>query len=237
MALVQQMWHGDNEELIKKFKPGRIQSVICDPPFGVDNQSNSAVTPEGREMARKIANDESPEIALAHFERVVEGIMPAMKEESDFYIFTSHQVLEPWLVRTNVLFARFGYERKAIMVWEKDGPGQGDLATWGMGIEFILYYKRGRRTQTDKRRNVVFHVPQIRPADLIHPHQKPEALLEMMIKHSTNRGDLVVDPWGGSGSLYRAAVNTERSVVTMELDEFNFKQATKLNERRGEAMF
>ncbi len=222
MALVQQIWQGDSIDLATRFhKKRKIQCVITDPPFGVDNLSNMAVTAEGKEYARKIANDESPEIAMDVFTKVMNSLVPGMKDDSDIYIFTAHQVLEEWLVFTKKLLKPFGFTRKAILVWEKDGPGMGDLDSWGMGCEFILYYKRGNRTSTAKRRNNILHVPQVRPGDLIHPHEKPIALLELLIQHSTSPGDFLVDPFGGSGSLVRAAERTGRSAVSIELDEKN----------------
>jgi len=65
-------------------------------------------------------------------------------------------VLEEWLEFTRLLLSPYGFQRNAIGMWIKDGPGQGDLETWGMGCEFILYYKRGRRTRGGKRTNLIF---------------------------------------------------------------------------------
>jgi adenine-specific DNA-methyltransferase len=239
VALVHQIWHGDSAELGKRFQEKRrIQSVITDPPFGVDNQSNMAVTAAGKDYARKIANDESPEIAMATFTKVMAAIIPGMKDESDIYVFTAHQVLEEWLTFTRDLFAPHGFKRKAILVWEKDGPGMGDLNSWGMGCEFILYYKRGNREKSDVRRNNVLHTPQLRPNQLIHPHEKPLSLLELLIKHSTDPGDFIVDPFGGSGSLVRAAQRCGRSAVAIEYDERNYTEAKrKLEEGEGGGMF
>jgi len=177
--------------------------------------------------ARKIANDESPEIAMSTFTDVMTSIIPGMKDDSDIYVFTAHQVLQQWLSYTETLFGKWNFQRKAILVWEKDGPGMGDLNSWGMGCEFILYYKRGSRVASDTRRNNVLHVPQVRPNALIHPHEKPLPLLEMLLKHSTDRGDFVVDPFGGSGSLVRAAQRCGRSAVAIEYDEFNYNEAKR----------
>lgn len=224
------IWHGDSIELVKKFRPETIQTILTDPPFGVDNLSNMATTEHGKKYARKIANDESPEIAIELFKNVITNAIPALKQNSDIYIFTAHQVLEEWLVFTRNLLVPHGFSRKAVLVWQKDGPGMGDLNSWGMGSEFILYYKRGNRGASDTRRNNVLAVPQLRPNELIHPHEKPVALLELLIKHSTNRGDWIVDPFAGSGSTVRAARGLGRNAIGIEYDEYNHSEAMrKLN--------
>lgn len=197
-----------------------------------------AVTKEGKDYARKIANDESPEIAIETFKRVMDALLPATKDECDLYIFTSYQVLKEWLDMTDKYLAPFGFTRKAVLVWEKDGPGMGDLnSPWGMGCEFILFFQKGPREKTAERRNNVIHIPQLRPNQLIHPHEKPLPLLELLIKASTVKGDFIVDPFGGSGSLVRAAQRTGRSAVAIELDEKNAELANnKLHNSEGGGM-
>lgn len=228
MALVHQIWLGDSAELAKKFKDGRVDCIVTDPPFGVDNQSNMAVTPEGKTHARKIHGDSSPEEAIAIFKDVMNALLPKTADHSDMYVFTSYQVLSDWLVMTDTFLAKHDFRRKAVLVWEKDGPGMGDTnCPWGMGSEFILYFQKGKREKDAKRRNSVLHVPQLRPGDLIHPHEKPEPLLEMLIKASTKEGDFIVDPFGGSGATARAARNCGRSAVAIEYDQFNYEKAIK----------
>jgi len=237
--LVWDIWHGDSVELCQKFQAKRqVSCVITDPPFGSNNLSNSSVTPEGKEYARKIANDESPEVAIATFQAVMQSLLPATKDEADMYVFTSYQVLKEWLVMTDNFLGDFGFTRKAVLVWEKEGPGMGDLNSWGMGCEFILFFKKGKRERSDDRRNAVLHTPQLRPKDLRHPHQKPVALLEILIKHSTSRGDFIVDPFAGSGSSVVAAKGLGRSAVGIEYDEFNAKIAQNyLAESDGGSIF
>lgn len=239
MKLVHQIWHGDSIELCQRFVPKKqVACVITDPPFGVDNQSNMAVTETGKKYARKIANDESPEVAIATFKAVMNSLLPATKDDCDLYVFTSYQVLSDWLVMTDEFLPTHGFKRKAILIWEKDGPGMGDTeCPWGMGSEFILFFQKGRRPKTAKRRNSVIRVPQLRPNQLIHPHEKPGTLLEILLKASTNEGDFVVDPFGGSGSLVRAAKACNRSAVAIEYDEFNYNEAVKALETRGEGLF
>jgi len=204
----------------------------------VDNLSNMAVTEGGKKYARKIANDESPEVAIQTFQDVMTALLPKTSDDCDMYVFTSYQVLRDWLVMTDVFLSTFDFKRKAVLVWEKDGPGMGDLNNpWGMGCEFILYFQKGRREKQAKRRNNVIHVSQLRPGDLIHPHEKPEPLLELLIKASTNEGDFIVDPFGGSGSLARAARNCNRSAISIELDEENYKLAKHKLDTKEDSMF
>lgn len=169
------------------------------------------------------------------FNSVMDVLLPRTKDDSDLYIFTAHQVLEDWLGLADDL-GRHGFRRSAILVWEKDGPGMGDLESWGMGHEFILYLKKGHRPKSGPRRSGVIHIPQLRPNQLIHPHEKPTALLELFIKFSTNKGDFLVDPFGGSGSLVRAARNVGRSAVGIELDRENYERSKRKLEAGDEAL-
>lgn len=203
----------------------------------MDNLSNQSVTPTGKEYARKIEGDLNPEEALKLFETVMGILLPRTTRDSDAYVFTSYQVLREWLVATDLIMPRHGFQRKAIITWAKDGPGMGDTnCPWGMGCEFILFFQKGAREKQTKRRNSVIHVPQVRPGDLIHPHEKPEALLEMFVKASTSEGEWIVDPFAGSGSTIRAARNLNRHAVGIEYDEKNYKLAVEKLEGQEEGM-
>lgn len=52
-----------------------------------------------------------------------------------------------------------------------------------------------------------------------HPAQFPIALIERIIKASSNPGDIILDPFMGSGSTAEAAINTGRLVIGFELEK------------------
>lgn len=237
--LFHRLWLGDSVELLKTLPKGVVNCVITDPPFGVDNQSNQSVTQAGKQYATKILNDESPEQAIQIFKDVWASTLPALCDTCDVYIFTSYQVLSEWLVMTDELLGKSGFERKAVIWWEKDGPGMGDLTIpWGMGSEAVLFFRRGKMDLKTTRRNSTVHVSQVRPGQLIHPHQKPEPLLELFIKASTDRNDFVLDMFGGSSSLARACRNTGRSCLTIELDPIRYNRAVEeFNRTSGGGLF
>ena len=52
-----------------------------------------------------------------------------------------------------------------------------------------------------------------------HPTQKPEAIIERMVLASSNEGDLVVDPFSGSGTTLRVCQQLKRNAIGIELNE------------------
>jgi len=87
--------------------------------------------------------------------------------------------------------------------------------------ELILYgWKRGaaHHPVADRKADSVFSAPSPARAALEgHPTAKPVELIEPMIMNSTNRGDLVLDPFAGSGSTLIAAARAGRRAALVEI--------------------
>jgi hypothetical protein len=60
-----------------------------------------------------------------------------------------------------------------------------------------------------------------------HPTQKPESLLARVILASTRRGDLILDPFFGTGTTGAVAKRLNRHFIGIEQDETYVKVATK----------
>ena len=215
---------GDSVELIPKvLDDGSVDCVITDPPYGVDAHSNFASTPSGKEHARKILNDASLEVALNVFHGAMSALEPKLAGDCDVYVFTDWKIIQPWIEAIEV----HELEVKQLLIWEKGWPGLGDLHTnWGQGYECILYAKRGKRP-VNKRRSAVLHYDKPQPAQQVHPHEKPVALLQELLEVSTNHGDLIVDPFAGSGSTLVAARDLGRNSVGFELDPAHHETASR----------
>ena len=114
--------------------------------------------------------------------------------------------------------AQFGIRLMQCIIWEKGYPGLGDFTyNWGQGHEFIWYLKKGNRP-VPYRRSGVLHVDKVRPGTNIHPTEKPQGLLNMLIDYSTIAGQFVFDPYAGSGSTVMAAANMGRDALGIELE-------------------
>ena len=51
----------------------------------------------------------------------------------------------------------------------------------------------------------------------IHPTQKPQKLLDRIIKASSNEGDLILDPFLGSGNTIKSCIKLKRNYIGMEM--------------------
>jgi site-specific DNA-methyltransferase (adenine-specific) len=105
------------------------------------------------------------------------------------------------------------------LVWVKDSFVMG-RADYHYRHEAIFYgWKPGaaHKEPPDRKQDSVWEIA--RPKrNAEHPTMKPVALIERAITNSSNYGELVLDPFGGSGSTLIAAEQTNRTAYLMELD-------------------
>jgi hypothetical protein len=88
--------------------------------------------------------------------------------------------------------------------------------------EFILFFEKGKRRLADLGIADVLPVPRIRGG---YPAEKPSALFEVLIGQSCSAGDLVVDPFMGSGSVGVAALKLARRFVGNDVAPDSLKLA------------
>lgn len=82
-----------------------------------------------------------------------------------------------------------------------------------------------------KRHSDLWRYPRVSPEKLVHQNQKPVELLERAILSMSDVGDVVLDPFMGSGSTGVACLNTGRNFVGIELDEGYYRIARERLER------
>lgn len=204
--------------------------LFTDPPYGYEYQSNQRTKSAKFDV---IKNDDK-----------ILDFMPAIKKCIDGFVFicTSWKVIDRW----TELFKRY-YELTNIVIWNKGGGGMGDLEkTFSTDYEMILvanngYDLKGRRfgsvwnfskTEIEKMKKQelikilldqqefysVWNIQKDNSNDYIHPTQKPVALAARAIRSTTEKGDTVLDVFGGSGTTLIACEQMQRKCRMMELD-------------------
>lgn len=204
----------------------RIKAIVTDPPYGIKYQSRRGQTHSHDKLAQPIASDADVDGAAQAFLDAVRPLCDHTADQCELYVFTRWDIIADWVEVIGEL-GMWGFTYKALLVWDKGGLGMGDIdASWCPSFELVLYAKKGRRDLNFQRESVLrFDRPS--PGERIHPTEKPVALLEEIIKISTDRGDLVVDPFAGSASTLKAAKNTGRQALGVEKKQSYFDQASQ----------
>lgn len=144
-----------------------------------------------------------------------------LKDDTAIYMFCSWHHIDFFKQE----FEQF-FNLKNIIIWNKNNHGSGDLkGSYAPKYEMVLYGHKGRSLFRDKRIPDVIDCAKVSGSVSKHPTEKPVDLLEVFIKHNSDIGDVVLDPFMGSGSTGVAALSTNRNFIGIELDEGYFEIA------------
>lgn len=200
------IYNADCRDVLPNLQGESVDLVLTDPPYGVNFQSNMRVATDKFD---RIEGDDVVDTAW------LEDAARIMRDGSAAYIATHWRVWEGWRAAIEDHL-----ELRNMIVWAKGGGGMGDLAgDYAPEHEIIAYAVKGGHKLRGKRLSNVWQVKKDRAASYVHPTQKPVALMARAIEKSTDKGDVVIDPFMGSGTTLRAALDTGRRAIGVELDE------------------
>ena len=89
----------------------------------------------------------------------------------------------------------------------------------------LLGIKKSKPTFNSSYDNAIYKFPIQGGKERFHPTQKNTKLFEELIKKHSNEGDVVLDPFLGSGTTAIAAINTDRNFLGCEMDQEYFEKA------------
>lgn len=118
---------------------------------------------------------------------------------------------------------KYGYKYHNTFYWKKNNATPN---RWGMkNTEFIgLFYKGKSPYLNDCGTKQSLEFDNI-IGNKLHPNQKPIELMEVLVKNSSQVGEVVLDPFMGSGSTGLAAIKNERKFIGIEIDKNHFETA------------
>jgi site-specific DNA-methyltransferase (adenine-specific) len=206
---------GDCLELMKTIPDGSVDMVLTDIPYGEVNQKSSGLRRLDRGNAD--ACDFDLNLMVDEFARVASG---------SFYVFCGTEQI-------SVITTAFKRHKLTTRVcaWEKSNPSpMNGSKLWLSGMEFCVFARKPKATFNEHCQKALWRFPVGRSK--IHPTEKPVALMSRLVAASTNEGNIILDPFMGSGTTGVAAKNLNRSFIGIELDETYFNIA---KERIGAA--
>ena len=124
-----------------------------------------------------------------------------LKKNTHFYLFCDPEtafIAKP-------IGEEAGFKFWKPLVWDKRKIGMG--YHYRARYEFILFFEKGKRKLTDLGIPDILEFPRVRDG---YPAEKPAEVSRVLIRQSTSSGDIIADPFMGSGSALVAAVQTGR---------------------------
>lgn len=208
-----------SKEHVKKLVGGnQISLMVTDPPYGVDYGSVEEMRHECCEhhgTARPaIMGDKNVEEAKVLWDYAFTNFYDYFKEGAPFYVFgpQGHNFYE--LSRS---IEDAGFEIHQQIVWLKDRFifGRSD---YKYKHEMIIYgWKKGAHPFYGGGNDTSVWECDAPTKSELHPTQKPVSLYSKAVLNSSEVGEFVVDPFGGSGTLIEACEKSGRKALTMEL--------------------
>jgi site-specific DNA-methyltransferase (adenine-specific) len=140
-----------------------------------------------------------------------------LKENSHMYVFCSFHNID---IFKQTLQRDFMF--KNILIWEKNNTSMGDLkGDYAPKYEMILFVTKGRRLLKGRRDANILKFP--RTGNRLHPTQKPEQLISYLIGKSSEKDEIVYDPFVGSGTTALSALSLGRRYIGSEINEDYYK--------------
>lgn len=209
---------GDAYELIKQVPDKSVDLIVTDPPYAFGNN----ITARGG-FLRNRKNNIYDEIKS---KQLSDGIKLSILDELDRVMKKVNIYL--WCNKEQILgYLKHYVEEKGcnfeFIIWAKNNPPPFTSGyRYLKDKEYCLYFwEKGVKPKVTCERGKTVYVTSLNTYDkakYLHPTIKPIEIIENLIKNSSSEGDLVLDPFSGSGTTCAAAKSLGRKWLGFEID-------------------
>ena len=217
--------HGDVLEVLKKLPSDSVGLIVTDPPYNLDKDYGT--TKDNMEFENYL---EFSRQWLSECKRV-------LKDTGTIYVFMGMRyVAYLYVIMEKELGLEFNnwiawYYTQGIGKTKSFSPRHDDILMFTKSKNYTFnlddirvpqkYYRSVNNMRGANPGNVweFSHVHYCNINRELHPTQKPEALYERMILASSNKGDLVLDPFLGSGTCLRVCQQLQRNCIGIDINK------------------
>lgn len=202
-------------EGMKQMKSGSVDLVVTDPPYLMQNIHEY----KGNELGKHIIKYQQPlqekNLTEGYDIRILDEIFRVMKAPNIYIWCNIAQV--PMYIKYFVLEKKC---RMDILIWNKTNPIPLCNNKWLSDKEYCLYFRKGAYCQPSgyAEAKTVWHLPaNVKDKRAYgHPTVKPLPIIENIIRNSSREGELVLDPFMGSGTTAAASIRNSRNFIGFE---------------------
>lgn len=215
-----EIYNEDYKKTINRIKKNKIKldAVITDPPYGVSRKHQLGYSNMGRSGMNYGEWDYNFDQ-----KKWIKEVAELVKPGGTVIIFNDWKNLG--LISEQL--EKCGFIIKDIIRWIKKNPMPRNVnRRYVNDCEFAVWaVKEGKPWTFNKPDDVGYLKPEITTGVVpggkkrLHPTQKHLEVMERLIEIHTNEGDLIYDPFIGSGTTAVACLNKNRRVIGSEIDE------------------
>lgn len=198
----------DAVELLSRVPDASVDLIVTDPAYESLEKHRAIGTTTRLKHSKSSSNDWFTIFPNARFPELFREAYRVLKKHAHLYLFCDQETM---------FFAKPKGEEAGFKFWK---PIVWDKCRIGMGYhyrsryELILFFEKGKRKLHDLSVPDILREPRIRGG---YPSEKPSAISEVLIKQSSDPGDLVMDPFCGSGSVGVAARRLDRRFLGSDI--------------------
>lgn len=213
----------DALEWLRSLPGESVDLVVTDPPYESLEKHRAIGTTTRLTHSKASSNDWFRVFPNARFPELFGEIFRVLARNRHFYLFTDAETM--FVVKP--IAESVGFKFWKPLVWDKQKIGMG--YHYRSRHEFVLFFEKGKRKIADLSIPDIISAPRIRGG---YPTEKPAAVSEVLIRQSTEKGELVIDPFMGSGSVGVAAMTLGRRFLGTDVA----RTAFELTEERLSAL-
>ena len=186
-----------------------VDLLITDPAYESLEKHRAIGTTTRLKHSKSSSNDWFAIFPNARFGELFREVYRVLKPNTHFYLLCDAETM--FVAKPEAELAGFRFWKP--LVWDKCSIGMG--YHYRARYEFILFFEKGKRRLNNLGTPDVIAIPRIRGG---YPAEKPPEVAEILIRQSTEPGDVVVDPFMGSGSVGVAAARLGRRFLGNDLN-------------------
>lgn len=205
---------------------GKVNHIITDPPY------ESSLHKSKNSLTGRIRLDGGPQLKGLNFDSIDEIREP--------YIFLSENICQGWFIAFCTIegvakwadcinASSMKYKRACIWVKPDSTPqlnGQGPA----QGAECFVTAWNGEghaKWNAGGKRGVYTHLTNDKNRSGLHPTEKPVPLMMEILRDFTNPGEVILDPFMGSGTTLVACAKMGRKAIGIEINPQYYDLACK----------
>jgi site-specific DNA-methyltransferase (adenine-specific) len=219
--------NNDSLKITKLMKDNSIDLILTDPPYNIGKFMHDRNTNMGKLRKNHFSATDWDNL---EFDEWVTKMDEFLEESARIIKYGGSMIIFMSLIKIETIIKlaeKHKFYYKTTGIWHKKNPMPRN-----MNLHFInsteawIYFTFKKRTGVFNNNNKAIHdffetglTPKNEKRFGSHPTQKPEKLIETFVKLLSNKGDIIFDPFMGSGTIGKVALNLDRIFYGIEISK------------------